>query len=347
MITAFCFMTVAALAFRSRQQRSSINNNNSNHQRRVVLKFTHGLSWTVAALCAMVALLAVVQSHNDATVSGKFIANLYSLHSWIGVGVIIMYMVQFSMGVLTFACPTPLFMSLSSPNKKARFMQVHKFLGPFIYNCTAATILLGIQEKEGFIGCSYAVAKVDLFPPSHFFEIPYSCRVSHLLGVLVLAVTLCTNLALHEFQKGASVDTASSHHRDCFYQEIKKKQCVVATTDPCHGLVCLTACDDPFVHVHTSVDANIYNHDRHLVVRGRQIAGYIAIEVFTKLSEANRVVDHRSYSVAAGGGPLPLSNHTRTTLRAASIVSAFVLSTSNMEIGRLFICKLYTKTGVE
>jgi cytochrome b-561 len=202
MITAFCFMTVAALAFRSRQR---------NAIRRVVLKFTHGMAWTVAALCAIVALLAVVQSHNDATVSGKFIANLYSLHSWIGVGVIIMYMVQFGMGVFTFACPTLSFMS-SSPNKKARIMRIHKFMGPFIYNCAAATILLGIEEKEGFIGCSYAVSSPDLFPPRHFLEIPYSCRVSHLLGVLVLAVTLCANLALHQFQKGGSVDTASSHH---------------------------------------------------------------------------------------------------------------------------------------
>lgn len=198
MITAFCFMTVAALSFRYR------------HANRRALKLTHGIAWSVAALCATVALVAVFQSHNDAAVSGGFIANLYSLHSWIGVGVIVLYMTQFCMGVFTFAWPLAIIMS-SPTNRKACIMRIHKFLGPFIYNCTAATILLGIQEKEGFIGCSYSVSRADLFPPQHFFKIPLACRVSHLLGILVLAVTLCTNLALHEFKSG-SVDNSSSQH---------------------------------------------------------------------------------------------------------------------------------------
>jgi cytochrome b-561 len=197
MITAFCFMTVAALAFRNRRRpRRHDANNANNANSRSVLKWTHSIAWTVAALCAIVALLAVFKSHNDSNVSGKCIANLYSLHSWIGIGVICLYLLQFCMGMYSFALPP---ITTMSRHQKAQILRLHKFLGPFIYNTTAATILLGIQEKEGFVGCSYSVSKADLFPPQHFFDIPFACRMSHLLGILVLAVTLSTNLALHEF----------------------------------------------------------------------------------------------------------------------------------------------------
>lgn len=185
MITAFSFMTVASLSFRFR------------HENRSLLKIAHGMAWTVAILCAIIALIAVFKSHNDPS---GYIANLYSLHSWIGCAVIGLYLSQFCMGVLTFAWP------LMSP--KTRILQIHKFLGPFIYNCVAITILLGVQEKEGFVGCSYPVTEADTFPMKHFFDIPSACRISHALGILVLGITLCTNLALHDFRK----ETVGQHN---------------------------------------------------------------------------------------------------------------------------------------
>jgi cytochrome b-561 len=178
MITAFSFMTVASLSFRFR------------HENRSLLKWTHGMAWTVAILCAMIALIAVFKSHNDPS---GYIANLYSLHSWIGCAVIGLYISQLSVGVFTFAWP------VMSP--KTRILQIHKFFGPFIYNCVAITILLGIQEKEGFVGCAYPVRQADTFPIKHFLDIPSVCRISHALGILVLGITLCTNLALHDFGK--------------------------------------------------------------------------------------------------------------------------------------------------
>jgi cytochrome b-561 len=106
-----------------------------------------------------------------------------------------MYISQFSIGFVSFAWPK----SSMTSTKKARILQLHKFVGPFIYNATAATILLGIQEKEGFIECAYTVTKADVIPIQHFFDIPAACRTSHGLGILVLCVALCTNLALYDF----------------------------------------------------------------------------------------------------------------------------------------------------
>jgi cytochrome b-561 len=181
MVVAFSFMTVASLSFRYK------------HSSRQYLKTTHVMSWTVAALCALIALIAVFQSHND-PISG-FIANLYSLHSWIGCFVIFMYVAQFAIGLFSFAwSPSSL-----TPLWKARLLIFHRFLGPTIYNGVAITALLGIQEKEGFVGCAYTVTKADTFPISHFWEIPTACRVSHLLGILVLLTALATNLSCHQF----------------------------------------------------------------------------------------------------------------------------------------------------
>jgi cytochrome b-561 len=190
MITAFSFMTVASLAFRP------IIPSIATVMAKSTKKMLHGIEWTVAALSATVGLVAVVQSHNDA--ASGFVANLYSLHSWVGVFVIAMYFAQFGVGTCAFALDIP---SIFTPTVKANVVLVHRFVGQFVYNLTAATILLGIQEKEGFIGCSYTVTKADTFPIQHFFDIPKVCRIGHFVGILVVLMTLCTNFALHSFEK--------------------------------------------------------------------------------------------------------------------------------------------------
>ena len=245
MISAFAFMTVASLSFRNFHRPRS--------------KMVHGLSWSVAMISMVVAILAVFRSHND-PVSG-FIANLvgwisrngrlgwnefmtscsagrwtccvvveirfslrfsprrlsspltcfisstlqYSFHSWIGVVVLTLYTLQFLSGMMAFGFPrtwTWNGVALASESFKARLLLIHHFWGPMIYFAMMCTILLGIQEKEGFVGCSYSVSKADLFPPSHFYEIPLSCRISHLMGLLIFFTGVFTAFALHPIDRG-------------------------------------------------------------------------------------------------------------------------------------------------
>jgi len=183
MIVAFAFMTVSSLAFFMRWR--SVD--------RMVNKTLHVVQWTVAAICASIGLVAVFKSHNDA--ASGYIANLYSLHSWIGIAVILLYVAQFLAGVLSFA----LKIQRITPSTRAKVMNLHKFFGPTIYIAVAFTILLGIQEKEGFIGCSYKVDQADTFPLQHFSEIPRACRISHSLGIIVFTMALCTTFALYDF----------------------------------------------------------------------------------------------------------------------------------------------------
>lgn len=184
MVIAFVFMTMSSLSFRMRG--SSAN--------RGITKAMHVSLWSTAALFMVVGLIAVFKSHND-PISG-YIANLYSVHSWVGITVLILYALQFLVGSFSFGLKI---MNLS-PVTKARMMLLHKFFGPFIYTSVAITILLGIQEKEGFVGCSYAVTEPDLFPIQNLGQIPTSCKISHSLGFLVLFTAMCTLFTLHEFQ---------------------------------------------------------------------------------------------------------------------------------------------------
>lgn len=179
MIIAFLFMTLASLTFRVKCFSSCDRN---------YIKLLHGIQWTVAAVCGTTGLIAVLKSHN---VSTPPIANLYSLHSWIGLSVIVLYLYQFFSGTAFFG-----FGLLSSSKRRAKMLSFHKFLGPFIYLTTGTTILLGIQEKEGFIGCAYQVTTPDYNPAKHYSDIPAACRISHGLGLVVFSMMLSTTYAL-------------------------------------------------------------------------------------------------------------------------------------------------------
>lgn len=187
MVLAFALMTVASLAFR--------------HARipRKRRKLLHGMAWTVAAISASVGVTAVVRSHNN---PGKYMANMYSLHSWIGALVILVYLAQLIAGTTAFG------LCLSGLVERApRILRVHQIVGPMIYYATALTILLGIQEKEGFIGCAYTVStgEADSLWPS-VEMLPSACRHGHALGLLVVATTICTALVLHTDQQPRRVE---------------------------------------------------------------------------------------------------------------------------------------------
>jgi cytochrome b-561 len=167
-----------------------------------------------------VGLVAVFKSHNNGPT--VYVSNLYSLHSWIGLGVMLLYIVQFVSAVCAFGptssvwstfrslfrigsttaaatttTTTPTVMPVAlSPSFRAKLLLVHRYLGPTIYVGVMVTMLLGIQEKEGFITCSYSVTTPDTNPISNFDRIPVACRQSHLLGILVLLTGVTTVFAL-------------------------------------------------------------------------------------------------------------------------------------------------------
>lgn len=78
-------MFTAILAYRGFRQSKKIN-----------LKIAHAFGHTISFVLIIIALIAVFDSHNLAKPNP--IPNMYSLHSWIGLGTVLL----FSMEVSTF-----------------------------------------------------------------------------------------------------------------------------------------------------------------------------------------------------------------------------------------------------
>ncbi|KAL3775196.1 hypothetical protein ACHAWO_003812 [Cyclotella atomus] len=197
MITAYALMNVGVLVFRasgtSAYQSSLASSSAEAYSRkRGIMKSIHGTIWSLDFIFGIVAMLAVFKSHND-PISG-YIANLYSFHSWVGILVLSFFTLQFIIGIASFS-------GLGGASRLGTplLMEIHKYTGTYIHILATATIMLGIQEKEGFIGCSYTVNAPDLFPLLNYGLIPSACKISHGLGLVILAMGFCTNFALARF----------------------------------------------------------------------------------------------------------------------------------------------------
>eukprot|EP00571_Detonula_confervacea_P000420 CAMPEP_0172314198 /NCGR_PEP_ID=MMETSP1058-20130122/21918_1 /TAXON_ID=83371 /ORGANISM="Detonula confervacea, Strain CCMP 353" /LENGTH=300 /DNA_ID=CAMNT_0013028001 /DNA_START=119 /DNA_END=1024 /DNA_ORIENTATION=- len=204
MVTAYAIMNVGALIFRisgtssyqaSLQGSSSMPAASSGSKKRGIAKFSHASIWSLSFIFGIVGILAVFKSHND-PISG-YIANLYSLHSWVGILVLSLYTLQFLVGFLAFGG----LLSGRSRMSNPIVMEIHKYTGAHIHFLVMVTILLGIQEKEGFVSCAYEVVSADLMPLTNYGKIPYACKISHGLGLVILGMGLFTSFSLAKFPR--------------------------------------------------------------------------------------------------------------------------------------------------
>jgi len=150
MITAYALMNVGSLIFRvtntssyqaSIQPAGSTTVTSPNPKKRGIAKATHAGIWSSSFVLGIIGIIAVFKSHND-ELSG-YIANLYSLHSWVGVFVLALYTLQFLYGLVVFGFGIGRNGRLGS----STMMTLHKYSGAWINLLVMTTILLGIQES--------------------------------------------------------------------------------------------------------------------------------------------------------------------------------------------------------
>jgi len=127
------------------------------NERKRKLKLLHAGIMVTVFFLTVIALKAVFDSHNlkpcaKPSEEGDYcpIPNLYSLHSWMGLITVILFLLQWLAGLITF-----LFPGLAS-HLRSSYMPIHVFFGLMIFISACATALLGITEKAIFkLGSNY------------------------------------------------------------------------------------------------------------------------------------------------------------------------------------------------
>ncbi|XP_076025937.1 plasma membrane ascorbate-dependent reductase CYBRD1 [Genypterus blacodes] len=103
---------------------------------KLVMKFAHAGLNLLAFIFAVIAMVAVFDFHNAAK-----IPNMYSLHSWLGLAAVILYALQFVVGVGMYLIP------VTPPSWRGMFMPIHVYSGLLLFGSVIAVALMGITEK--------------------------------------------------------------------------------------------------------------------------------------------------------------------------------------------------------
>ncbi|CAH2305745.1 cytochrome b reductase 1 [Pelobates cultripes] len=103
---------------------------------KLLMKYIHAGLHLVAIVLVIVALVAVFDFHNSFK-----IPNMYSLHSWVGLTVVILFSLQLVISVFVFLLP------IASDSLRAALMPIHVYMGLLLYGSIIATCLMGITEK--------------------------------------------------------------------------------------------------------------------------------------------------------------------------------------------------------
>ncbi|KAI5187695.1 plasma membrane ascorbate-dependent reductase CYBRD1 isoform X2 [Manis pentadactyla] len=131
---------------------------------KLLMKCIHAGLNAVAAILAIISLVAVFDFHN-----ARSIPNMYSLHSWIGLTVVILYILQLLLGFFAFLVP------LAPLSLRAFLMPLHIYSGLLIFGIVIASALTGVTEKLFF---ALTKPAYSTFPPEGVF--------TNILGLLIL-----------------------------------------------------------------------------------------------------------------------------------------------------------------
>lgn len=145
-------------------------------------KSIHGLIHTTGAVCVSVGLAAVVTSHNykDHNTNNAYTANLYSMHSLIGLTTIVLFGLNYILGAFHFLS------GFVSDEMKAIFKPNHIFFGVFTLFTAVIAIESGLAELTTKKNCFYTVSDADLNPTEHYHNLTDGCKLANGIGIMIL-----------------------------------------------------------------------------------------------------------------------------------------------------------------
>ncbi|XP_028618870.1 cytochrome b reductase 1 [Grammomys surdaster] len=131
---------------------------------KLLMKSIHAGLNAVAAILAIISVVAVFEYHDV-----RKIPHMYSLHSWVGLPTLILYILQLVVGFFIFLLPW------APPSLRATVMPIHVYSGLLLFGTVIATVLMGVTEKLFFV---LKTPSYHSFPPEGVF--------TNTLGLLIL-----------------------------------------------------------------------------------------------------------------------------------------------------------------
>ncbi|CAL5367250.1 unnamed protein product [Camellia sinensis] len=139
-----------------------------------VKKLIHLVLHAIALILGIIGVYAAFKYHNESS-----IANLYSLHSWLGIGIISLYGIQWIYGFIVFFYPG------GTDAIRRESVPWHALFGLFVYVLAVGNAALGFLEKLTFLENS-GVAKYG----SEAFVVNFSAVITILFGAFVMLTVL-------------------------------------------------------------------------------------------------------------------------------------------------------------
>ncbi|KAG8006699.1 Cytochrome b561, partial [Nibea albiflora] len=127
------------------------------------VKLLHGIIHLLALIISIIGFVAVFDFHRKSK-----IPDMYSLHSWCGMATLVLFCIQWVMGLLFFLFP------VASSWLRASYLPIHVFCGVALLVMAIGTSLLGITEKLLFS----IMSTYSLFTPEGV--------LANVLGILLM-----------------------------------------------------------------------------------------------------------------------------------------------------------------
>ncbi|KAK9114786.1 hypothetical protein Syun_021583 [Stephania yunnanensis] len=133
---------------------------------KIFKKRVHLVLQFLALILSLIGLYAAWKFHID-----KGIDNFYSLHSWLGLACLFLFVCQWIIGFTTFLYPA------SSRNRRSVVLPWHVFFGIFIYALAISTAATGILEKLTFLQSNNVISRYSA-----------EALLANVLGVLIVVL---------------------------------------------------------------------------------------------------------------------------------------------------------------
>ncbi|KAH9282531.1 Cytochrome b561 [Echinococcus granulosus] len=124
------------------------------------LKAVHGVLMILGLLFSVVGFKAAFDSHNM-----RGIPDVYSIHSWIGLVTVVLFAVQWVVGLIAFLVP------YIPPRVRSKILPLHTATGLFLLCCALVAAISGITEKN--FGSTYK-------------DLPAPAMLSNFMGVCLV-----------------------------------------------------------------------------------------------------------------------------------------------------------------